>query len=120
MINLADFYTPTNPLFIKTRTLKLEDIVKLHSAVIMYKAHNKMLPEFMQELFKPRESRYALRGTAIFQKTRVRTNAKARCISVIGVNLWNSLDKDLKRSNYSKTFKKIYKDKIIDNYIAIN
>ena len=86
----------------------------------MYKAHNKMLPEFMQQLFKPRESRYALRGTAIFQKTRVRTNAKARCISVIGVNLWNSLDKDLKMTNYIKTFKKTYKNILIDEYIAIN
>ena len=70
----------------------------------------------MQELFKPRESKYALRGTAIFKKSKIKTNAKARCISVMGVNLWNSLDKDLKMSNSVKTFKKTYKDKIIDKY----
>ena len=72
----------------------------------------------MQELFKPREGKYDLRGTAIFKKTTVRTNAMARCISVKGVKLWNSLDNELKLANSIKTYKKLFKAKVIDTYTA--
>ena len=66
----------------------------------------------------PREGKYELRGTAMFRTTAVRTNAKGRCISVIGVKLWNSLDNELKLANSIKTYKKLYKAKVIDTYIA--
>ena len=118
IINLSDYYAPTNPLFIESRTLKLEDLVTLNSTVIMYKAHNRLLPSCMQELFKPRENRYHLRGTAIFKKTKARTNSKGRCLSVIGVNLWNALDNEIKMSKSIKTYKKLYKAKVIDKYVA--
>ena len=118
IVNLSDYYAPTNPLFIDNCTLKFQDIVNLNTTSIIYKAYNKSLPGCMQELFKPREGKYDLRGTAIFKKTKVRTNAMGRCISVIGVNLWNQLDNELKLANSIKTYKKIYKAKVIDTYIA--
>ena len=108
--------TSTKPLFYNSRTLKLEDIVNMKIAEIMYKAHNRSLPPCMQELFEPRKSKYELRGTAIFKKTFARINTKQRCLSVIGVHLWNKLDTEIKHSNSLHHFKRAYKDKLINKY----
>ncbi len=52
------------------------------------------------------------------QKVRARTNAKSRCLSVKGVNLWNKCDKGLKVCNSPCQFKKMYKNKVINNYMT--
>ena len=120
IVNMSDYYAPTNPLFAQNRTLKFQDIVNLNSISIMYKAYNKLLPRCMQELFEPRESNYQLRGTAMFKSAKARTNTKLRCISVLGVKMWNSLENELKLSSSIHKFKKLYKEKVIDSYIEIN
>lgn len=114
----ADFYAPTNSLFINLNLLKIYDLVDLNTLVVMYKAHHNLLPPFIQELFKRRESKYSLRGTSVFKKVKVRTNKKCRCISVRGVNLWNSLEDNLKQSTSIKAFKKMYKSIIFQKYRA--
>lgn len=43
IVNQADYYEPSNPLFIRLYTLKLEDLVNLNTAVIVYKAHTSMM-----------------------------------------------------------------------------
>ena len=116
IVSKSDYYAPTNSLFIDLYTLKLQDIVELNTAIIMYKAYNHLLPTCVQELFHPRESQYDLRGTAIFIRNDARINNKARCVSVIGIKLWNSLDIDLKNCSSINTFKKIYKAKAINKY----
>lgn len=40
VFNYANYFTPTNPLFIKQNTLKFHDLVDLSTAVVMYKAHH--------------------------------------------------------------------------------
>lgn len=99
--------------------LKLEDLFYLIAAVIMYKAYSKSLPFAMKELFEPRESKYEVRGTAIFKNKYARTKANDRCISVTGVNIWNKLDNDLKLSTSIKIFKRTYKAKMIESYATI-
>ncbi len=54
----------------------------------------------------------------MFKKVRARTNAKSRCLSVKGVNLWNKCDKELKLCNSLCQFKKIYTNKVINNYMT--
>ena len=112
----SDYLAPTNPLFIDFQTLKLQDLVDLSTAIIMYKAHNHLLPTCVLELFRPRESQYELRGTAIFRRNNARINNKNRCVSVIGVKLWNSLDNELKNSSSIYKFKRMYKTKVINKY----
>lgn len=119
IINHCDYLIPTNSLFIKSRLLKLEDLTNLNTAVIMYKAYHNILPDCMQELFIQRETKYNLRGTAIFNKIKVRTNTKGKCTTVKGVNLWNTLDNELKTANSIHIFKKLYKTRVIDKYTAL-
>ena len=85
----------------------------------MFKVHNKILPTCMQELFKKRESQYALRGTFIYEKGSANSNIKGRCLSVRGVNLWNGLENDLKTSKTINSFKRIFKNKVLNKYNII-
>lgn len=85
----------------------------------MYKVHNYLLPQRLQDKFKLRDSSYDLRGSSIYQKPQVRTGLKNRCVSVRGVQLWNSLNKDLKCSNSIHSFKKIFKANVMEKYIAL-
>lgn len=86
-------------------------------AQIMYKAHNNLLCRSTQRLFETRESRYDLRGTGFFKKTKTRTNIKQRCVSVRGVNLWNSCDDELKMCSSLSSFKNMYKTRAIRKYV---
>ena len=116
IINQSDHIASTNPLFIKSNSLKLEDLVNLNIAVIMYKAHNKMLPACMQALFEQRESKYPLRGTALFKIQTRRTNTKGRCLSIKGVKLWNNLVTELKTCTTLTKFKKMFKNQVLNTY----
>ena len=116
IVSKAEYLAPTNPLFIEFQTLKLQDLVDLSTATLMYKAHNQLLPTCVQELFQPRESHYELRGTAIFQQNNARINNKTRCVSITGVKLWNSLENELKNCSSIYKFKKMYKLKVLNKY----
>ncbi len=118
IVKRADYYEPTNKLFINLHVLKFVDLVDLYTLQLMYKVYNNLLPNCIQRLFKIRESQYNLRGLYMFKKVRARTNAKSRCLSVKGVNLWNKCDKELKVCNSLCQFKKMYKNKVINNYMT--
>ncbi len=84
IVNKTTYRETTNPLFIKLKALKFNDLVDFKTAQIMYKAKNKLLPSSIQELFKFQENRYSLRGTNQFKNQLVRYH----CITVKGVTLW--------------------------------
>ena len=119
IISKSEYLAPTNTLFIKEQILKLEDLVNLNIAKIMFKAHHNNLPPCMQRLFKARETQYQLRGTHIFEGVTARINTKDRCLSVRGVRLWNSLDNELKTCKSITKFKNMYKNRMINKYRAI-
>ena len=76
----------TNLLLHNVHILKIPDLVKLKTAVIMFKAYPYILPMNVQQLFRIHESRYSSRHKCKFKQIYVRTNLKNRCISVTGVN----------------------------------
>ena len=82
----------TNVLFHNVYILKLPDLVKLKTAIIMFEAYYYILPMNVQKLFKIHDSRYSSRHKCKFKQIYVRTNLKSMCISVTAVKLWNSLD----------------------------
>uniref|UniRef100_A0A669C5X4 Reverse transcriptase domain-containing protein n=1 Tax=Oreochromis niloticus TaxID=8128 RepID=A0A669C5X4_ORENI len=117
IINQSNYIEPTNILFINLNTLKFYDLVEYKMAQIMYKAQNNLLCRSIQKLFKVRESQYDLRGTDVFKTNKIRTNIKQRCVSVRGVNLWNSYDNDLKRCSSFSLFKNMFKNRVLEKYI---
>lgn len=56
IVNQSDYLDPTNALFINVCALKFFDLVDYKIVQIIYKVHNKLLPNCSQRLFKTRES----------------------------------------------------------------
>ena len=81
----------TNLLFHNVHILKLPDLVKLKTAIIMFKAYRYILPMNVQFFLKIHESQYSSRHKCKFKQIYVRTNLKSMCISVTGAKLWNSI-----------------------------
>ena len=107
----------TNLLFHNVHILKLPDLVKLKTAIIMFKAYRYILPMNVQKLFRIHDSRYSSRYKCKFKQIYIRTNLKSMCISVTGVKLWNSFDNSLISCKNVHHFKKCYTNRLLNNYV---
>ena len=82
----------TSMLFCRCRVLRFKDFVKLKMCSILYKVYyNIPVPAHVNCLFiKNTHLRYSrLQHQYVLQS--IRTNIKARCLSVLGVKCWNLL-----------------------------
>ena len=116
--NHSPYNELTNSIFCKFKAIKLSDLVSLNTAVFMFKVNMKILPENILCLFEKREQKYNLRGENMFKKQMVRTNFKMNTISVKGVDLWNGLTDDFKRSNSIHYFKNQFKTSFFVKYMV--
>ena len=106
----ASYLEHTNPMFLNCKLLKFVDIVKLKTAIVMYKAKNCLLPKNVQNLFtSSSDCHYITRQKCNFKHKFVRTKSKSMCISVYGIKLWNSLSSEIQNSKNIKTFKFLLK-----------
>ena len=94
IISKAEFSDHTNPLFKQLKILKLHDLIKLRSAIFMYKADKNTLPRKLQLMFIDNtvNINYNFRNKKDYYQKYVRTKQKQMCLSVLGVKLWNSLE----------------------------
>ena len=81
----------TNHIFKQLGILKFVDLVKFKTSIIMFKAYHNELQESLQEMFNLHVQIYDTRQKYTFSVHRAHTNVKSMCISIYGVNLWNSL-----------------------------
>ena len=116
IIHKAHYREHTNRLFIKSRVLKLEEIVKLQTLLFMFRAKIKTLPVNLQGLFEASSESGESRRKYDFKHQFARTNQKQMCPSVIGIRMWNSLDNDLKGCSNIYKFKRCYKENIFKQY----
>lgn len=116
IVHNVKFREHTNILFLKSKMLKLFDLVEFKTAQFMYKARYRLLSGNIQNMFYEREGGYNLRGELNFKYLSVCTTMKKYCISICGVKLWNSLHVKLKQCSNIIQFKKIYKDMILTKY----
>ena len=116
IIHKVGYYEHTNELFKKSNTLKFIDLVEYRTALIMYKARNKMLPLNILGMFRDREGGYNLRWELNFKQNRANTTRKTMCTSVCGVLIWNGLTEEVKHSGNFLQFKKRLKHSILAKY----
>jgi len=96
IIHNADSREHTNRQFFKSGLLKLKDIAELQTLLVMHSAKSRMLPVYLQQLFVFGSDKEDHRKTFNCKHPYARTTLKQMCISVVGVKLWNSQQKDLK------------------------
>ena len=116
IIHNTGYRVHTNPLFLQSKTMKFTDLVHFHTAQIMYRAINNLLPANIQKLFFHREGGYNLRGELNLKHLYARTTTKTFCISICGVKLWNRLTGELKQCPSMSTFKQQYKHMVFTRY----
>lgn len=116
IIHNVGFLEHTHILFIQSKLLKINDLVKYYTSIILFKAFNKLLPSNIQHFFTIQERTYNLRGYGDFTIPKVRTTRKSFCVSVCGVRLWNSLDIQHKQCQNIHRFKLLYKHMVWSKY----
>lgn len=79
IVDKSTYGEPTNPLFIKLKTLTRKDSVDLQTIQIIHKANQHQLPHGIQKLFQTRENKHDLRGIFLLKK---KTHTKTQCTSV--------------------------------------
>lgn len=116
IIHKTGYRDHTNPLFLHSKVMKFEDLVKYKTLQIMHKARNNLLPKHIQNMFLDRDSKYNLRGQMNFKKQRVRTTLKEMFITRRGVDLWNELEDCLKCTTSLVSFKIMYRINVFKKY----
>lgn len=66
----------------QTKLLKFDDLVKYSTAIVLYKAFNKLLPPNLQRFFITPVQAYDLRGLGCFSVPRAQNTHKRFCASV--------------------------------------
>ena len=103
IINNAGFNDHTNELFLTSKIIKFQDLVKFKTATVMYKAKNKLPPANIQYLFDTKEHlSYDLRGKNKFAIKYART--KTMCVSVVGVKIWNTINNNIANAESLQKF----------------
>lgn len=107
LITGSGFRSTTSPLFKQLNILKLHDVHKFQIYMFMFKCKYKLLPESCLQLVRLNliESHYNFRKENEFIVSKFRSEIRKKCISVIGPDLWNSLQDPIKSLSLISVFK---------------
>lgn len=106
ILHNVGFRDHTDILFQQSKILKFNDLIKFKTLKIIFKAKQNLLPKNLQKLFCERDGSYNLRGKHNLKKQCARTTMKQMCITRNGVDIWNSLNEDIKGSLHLHQFKR--------------
>uniref|UniRef100_A0A669CTI2 Reverse transcriptase domain-containing protein n=1 Tax=Oreochromis niloticus TaxID=8128 RepID=A0A669CTI2_ORENI len=116
MVHNVKYREHTNNLFIKSKLLKFEDLVKLQTLLFMCKAKNNTLPLKLQSLFVLCSGSGDSRRKFDFKHKFARTTQRQMCPTVKGIRIWNCLEDNLKSCTNMHRFKMCYILKRINQY----
>uniref|UniRef100_A0A8C6LUY9 Reverse transcriptase domain-containing protein n=1 Tax=Nothobranchius furzeri TaxID=105023 RepID=A0A8C6LUY9_NOTFU len=106
IITRSNYRDPSNPLFIKLKTLKFYDLVDYNILKCMYNANKRNVPAGLIKRFSKRHSKYDLKGHELFNIPRHRILVKEHCVFTYGDKMWNKLNTEIKNAKTILTFKK--------------
>ena len=112
----ADRLAHTNEIFKDLSILKVPELIRYKTAILMYNIFHGTLPEHLQNRFTLYANLHNTRRSSTFVMLQARTNIKAMCLSVYGVKLWNSLPGNIKDCTSLNLFKKYLKRHLLSSY----
>ena len=116
-IGNVSFRAHTNPLFNRYKVVKFLDLVKIRTCAIVYRAKHDLLPVNLLKLLKlENNEHYYTKNSNSFLLKYARTNVKKRCISVLGIKLFNGVDISITNSKTVKEFVRKFKCKLRTDY----
>ena len=106
------------PLYRKLDVLPLDILIELEWGKFMYKYQNKMLPAAFDSYFVRPKHQYCTRFTKQnnFEVTRIENAKEKSLLKCIGPKKWSSIPPSMKETPFLKTFVKLYRTYLINNY----
>ena len=118
----AHFRSSTVPLFSELRILSIFDLYKFQLGLFVYKFHNGILPGVFDHFYCTNSSfhNFNTRNRYTLTNPYSRTVLNKNQIRGTGVNLWNSLNPDLKMAKSANSFKRLFKIYLLQYSIGDN
>ena len=118
ILSHSDYLAPSKPLFFIHRILNIFDIYKIHVAVFMYKCVKGLLPLAIVENLNYNNDfhSYYTRSSGKFCQNLSYNDISYRFFLNSGVKLWNSLNNNIKSAKNTITFKRRFRDHLLNNY----
>jgi hypothetical protein len=113
--------TQTKELFTTLKWLSFFSRCKYHSGLIVYKALNKLAPDYITNILPVANNEsYNLRSSSRkdIQHIRPRTNVLRNSFRFTGMNIWNSTPLHIRSSNNIVLFKKKLKSYLLQNDLS--
>ena len=106
----------SDPLFLKYKILKINDLVDFNQAIFMYKYTNKLLPTSFENIFKQLGN---FERSLNYQIDILKMSSLQCLPSSSLLKIWNNLPLDLKRSNSLSIFRNRLLNSFFENYITM-
>ena len=118
IIGNAGYRDHTSSIFHKFKILKLKDLIKLQTCILMYKANNGSLPSHIQLNFVKNKEvhKYNTRQKNDFFCPQVYTKLRKMSVNRYGIDVWNDLPTYIKDCKSISKFKKGIKLLLLNNY----
>lgn len=115
----ANYHDHTNPLFVRLKLLKFDELAQLKTLLVMYHAKQNKLPLNIQSLFQfgNANCQYSTRQKHNFRTQSFRTTSKQHCISITGPQFWSKLPNSIKTSISFWQFKNKVTQYLLNLYI---
>ena len=111
---------PSKPIFKELNSLNLKDTYKLECAKFMFDIFNGKYNSLYSHLFHLTKNQHNINTrqatSGKFYTPTVRTNYKKYNITYSGVKVWNSIPENIRKSRHKKSFTKLYKRMLLNNY----
>ena len=116
LIDNSKAMSHSDPLFLKYKILKVNDLVDYNQAIFMYKYTNKLLPYSFENIFKKLGN---FERSLNYQLDILNLSLLKYLPSSSLLKIWNNLPLDLKRSNSLSIFKNRLLNSLFENYMTM-
>ena len=118
LITNSRYLSPTDPLFSQLRSLKINDIHALQTAIFMHKYTFNQLPKVFDNFFTPNFNihSYPTRNSSDYHLENPRTILAQKSLKHHGPDVWNSLPDNLKKCTKLHLFKQQVKNVFLNQY----
>ena len=108
----CDYSVPSDTLFCKLNWMPIQDRIKFHKAVLIYKSLNNLAPTYLNDSLNPCSNVHnrSLRATTNnnLYLPKPRTESLKKTFSYSGSKIWNNLTMDIKSAESLSSFKSKY------------
>ena len=118
IIDNVSYRDHTSHIFKKYGILKINDLVDLHTCLLMYKASNRMLPQNVQANFSKNQDIHShnTRKKGELHVSSVNSSLKSMSTNIRGIRIWNQIDYRLRNSTSIAIFKSKLKQNLLNTY----